>query len=157
MKLIRAKFTHISMSYPIPQTLWESIDAILFNKSLALARDIAAELGVPPQDLITMLKREDKSKFSIIQEDETIYQCQALVQRGLIQMRCRNPTLGPAPKLCSSHVNDKYSLEKSKLPELQRIVCGDSIYFSDGEVVYDVNAKQCGTIKGSTLRLFEII
>jgi hypothetical protein len=144
------------MAYPIQQTLWESIDGILFNKALALAKDIAAELGVPSQDLITMLKREDRSKFSIIQEDETIYQCQALVQRGLIQMRCRNPTLGPAPRLCSCHVNDKYSLEKSKLPELQRVVTADTVYFSDGQRVYDANAKQCGSIKGSTLTVFEI-
>lgn len=71
-------------------------------------------------------------------------------------MRCRNPTLGPAPRLCSCHMNDKYSLEKSKLPELQRVVTADAVYFSDGELIYDANAKQCGTIKGSTLRIFEI-
>ena len=71
------------MAYPIQQTLWESIDGILFNKALALAKDIAAELGVPPQDLITLLKREDRSKFSIIQEDETTYQCQALIATQL--------------------------------------------------------------------------
>jgi hypothetical protein len=144
------------MAYPIQQTLWESIDGILFNKALALAKDIAAELGVPPQDLITLLKREDRSKFSIIQEDEATYQCQAMVQRGLINMRCRNPTLGPAPRLCSCHINDKYSLEKSKLPELQRVITADAVYFSDGELIYDANAKQCGTIKGSTLKIFEI-
>ena len=144
------------MAYPIQQTLWESIDGILFNKALALAKDIAAELGVPPQDLITLLKREDRSKFSIIQEDETTYQCQAMVQRGLINMRCRNPTLGPAPRLCSCHINDKYSLEKSKLPELQRVITADAVYFSDGELIYDANAKQCGTIKGTTLKIFEI-
>lgn len=144
------------MAYPIQQTLWESIDGILFNKALVLAKDIAVELRVPAQDLITLLKREDRSKFSIIQEDEATYQCQTMVQRGLINMRCRNPTLGPAPRLCSCHMNDKYSLEKSKLPELQRVVTADAVYFSDGELIYDANAKQCGTIKGSTLRIFEI-
>ena len=145
------------MSYPIQQTLWESIDGILFNKALTLAKEIAAELGVPPQDLITMLKREDRSRFTIIPDEDAVYQCQAFVQRGLINMRCRNPTLGSAPRLCSCHINNKYSLEKSKLPELQRIITSSSVYFSDGELIYDINAKQCGTIKGSTLKIFDII
>ena len=145
------------MSYPIQQTRWESIDGILFNKALTLAKEIAAELGVPPQDLITMLKREDRSRFTIIPDEDAVYQCQAFVKRGLINMRCRNPTLGAAPRLCSCHINNKYSLEKSKLPELQRIITSNSVYFSDSELIYDINAKQCGTIKGSTLKIFDII
>ena len=43
--------------YTIQQGLWESIDAVLFNKAMALAKDVAAELNVPAQALIDILKK----------------------------------------------------------------------------------------------------
>jgi hypothetical protein len=146
------------MSYPIQQTLWESIDGILFNKALALAKEVAAELGVPPQQLIEMMKKEERGKFTIIPDDEeSLYQCRAVVQHGLVQMRCRNAILGSSPRLCNCHVNEKYCVEAKGLPELQRIVTPDAIYFTDGENVFDVNARACGILKGEQkLTLFQI-
>jgi hypothetical protein len=146
------------MSYPIQQSLWESIDGILFNKALALAKEVAAELGVPPQQLIELMKKEERGKFTIIPDDEEpLYQCRAVVQHGLIQIRCRNPILGSSARLCGCHVNEKYETNNKDLPEVQRIVTPDAIYFTDGENVYDVNARACGLLKGEQkLILFQI-
>ena len=146
------------MSYPIQQSLWESIDGILFNKALALAKEVAAELGVPPQQLIDLMKKEERGKFTIIPDDEeSLYQCRAVVQRGLIQMRCRNPILGSSARLCSCHVNEKYETGNKSLPELQRVVTPDAIYFTDGQHVYDTSANICGVLKGQQkLTLFQI-
>ena len=60
--------------YPIQQGLWESIDAILFNKAMALAKDVAAELNLPAQALIDILKKEERSKFTILPDDDMTYQ-----------------------------------------------------------------------------------
>ena len=145
------------MSYPIPQVLWESIDAILFNKAKSLAKDIATELGMPPQPLIDAIKKMEIGKFTLASEDDdTVYQCQALVQRGLIYMRCRNPTLGAAPRLCSCHGNDKYSVDKPALPELKRITTTEGIFFTDDSTVYNTQAKPCGTLKNGVVTLFEV-
>jgi hypothetical protein len=146
------------MSYPIQQTLWESIDGILFNKALVLAKEVAAELGVPPQQLIEMMKKEERGKFTIIPDDEeSLYQCRAIVHNGFVQMRCRNPILGSPTRLCNCHIVEKYTADVKGLPELQRIVTPDAIYFTDGEQVYDVNARACGVLKDQQkLTVFQI-
>ena len=147
----------MSASYPIYQTLWESIDAVLFNKGVALAKEIAAELGVPAQTLIQELKKEERGKFTLISEsDTTMYQCNALLHRGSVYMRCRCPTLGPT-RLCTSH--SEINLISVDLPGMQRLVTPDSVYLldtSNRSAVYTVNGDQCGVLKGSTLTLFEI-
>ena len=147
--------TH-TMSYPIYQCLWESIDAVLFNKGLVLAKDIAAELGVPAQPLIQELKKEERGKFTLISESDTpMYQCNALLHRGSVYMRCRCPTLGPM-KLCTSH--SEINMTSVDLPGMQRLVTPDSVYLLDSNTttVYTINGEQCGVLKGSRLILFEI-
>ena len=145
---------HTMQSYPIQQGLWESIDAILFTKAIALAKDIANELNISPQPLIDSLKKEERGKFTIIPDDDTSYQCCALVQRGLTQVRCRYPTLAHNPRLCSAHLSN--TLDVPKLPEVQRIITPDSEYILKGKDVLTLNGHQCGILKGSTLTLFEI-
>jgi hypothetical protein len=146
-------------SYPIYQGLWESIDAVLFNKGLSLAKDIAAELGVPPQALIEQLKKEQTGKFTLIPDtDDTanLYQCNALLHRGSVYMRCRCPTLGPT-KLCTTH--SEINLTSVDLPGMQRLVTSDSVYLLDSinrSTVYTLNGDPCGVLKGSKLTLFEI-
>ena len=143
-------------SYPIYQGLWESIDAVLFNKGLALAKEIASELGVPPQALIQELKKEERGKFTLISEsDVSLYQCNALIHRGSVYMRCRCPTLG-STKLCTSH--SEINMTSVDLPGMQRLVTPDSSYLLDSNTnqVYMVNGEQCGVLKGSRLTLFEI-
>ena len=140
--------------YPIQQCLWESFDAVLFNKALALAKDLAAELNVSPQVLIDALKKEDRGKFMIIPDDNTSYQCQAFVQRGIVQMRCRCPTL-VSSQLCSNHLTSNQSITVD-LPTVQRIVTPNSMYImDDSSTVYTLNGDQCGVLKGSTLLIFE--
>ena len=145
-------------SYPIYQGLWESIDAVLFNKGLSLAKDIAAELGVPAQALIEQLKKEQTGKFTLIPDTDdsaNLYQCNALIHRGSVYMRCRCPTLGPT-KLCTSH--SEINLTSVDLPRMQRLVTPDSVYLldMDGKNVYTMNGDQCGILKGSKLSIFEI-
>ena len=145
----------MSTSYPIYQGLWESIDAVLFNKGLALAKDIAAELGVPAVSLIQELKKEERGKFTVIPEtdDVPLYQCCALLHRGASYMRCRCPTLAPT-KFCTSH--SELNLTSVDLPRMQRLVTADSVYLLDvtTNTVYTINGDQCGTLKGSKLTLF---
>jgi len=147
----------MTSSYPIYQGLWESIDAVLFNKGIALAKDIAAELGLPAATLIQELKKEERGKFTIISESDTpMYQCNALIHRGSVYMRCRCPTLGPT-KLCTNH--SEINLTSVDLPGMQRLVTSDSIYLLDtltGTSVYTLNGDSCGVLKGSKLTLFEI-
>ena len=148
----------MSQAYPIYQTLWESIDGILFNKAIALAKDLAAELGVPPQELITILKQEERGKFNLIPDDDATYQCQALVQRGRINMRCRNPTLN-STSMCGSHTHESRGLVKNSLPELKRVSVDGSIYFTDDTAVYDIDGRACGTLlsNGTSIKLFQIV
>lgn len=141
-------------SYPIQQGLWESIDAILFTKAIALAKDIALELNTSPHALIESLKKEERGKFTIIPDDDTSYQCQALIQRGVSHTRCRYPTLGQTPRLCSAHSN--YTFNVPKLEEVRRLVTPDSEYLLKDNQVLTMNGNQCGILKGSTLTLFEI-
>jgi len=148
----------MSQAYPIYQTLWESMDGILFNKAIALAKELAAELGVPPQELIAILKQEERSKFNLISDNDSNYQCQALIQRGRINMRCRNPTLN-STSVCGSHSHESRGLVKSKLPELKRISVDGSIYFTDDTAVYDIDGSKCGTLTGggTVIKIFQIV
>ena len=141
-------------SYPIQQGLWESIDAILFTKAIALAKDIAIELNISPQPLIDSLKKEERGKFTIIPDDDTTYQCHALIQHGSLYMRCRYPTLSHNPRLCTAHLN--HTPDIPKLPEVERIITSDSEYILKDKSVLTMNGNKCGILKGPTLTLFDI-
>jgi len=141
--------------YTIQQGLWESIDAVLFNKAMALAKDVAAELNVPAQALIDILKKEERGKFTILPDDDTTYQCQALIHSGVVYTRCRSPTLGVA-QLCSNHTTYTQPLSSSQLPIAQRIVTADAIYIMKDIYVHTLNGDECGVLCGSTLKLFQI-
>jgi hypothetical protein len=141
------------MSYPIQQCLWESLDGVLYNKAITLAKDIAAELGVPAQALINILKMEERSKFTILPDEDMTYQCQALVKHGATFMRCRCPTLGVA-QVCSNHMMASQPI--LQLPIVQRIVTPGSIYLMKDNEIYSIDGSQCGILTGSTVTLFEI-
>lgn len=146
----------MSQAYPIQQGLWESLDAVLFNKALALAKDIAVDLNVPAQALIDLLKKEERGKFTILADDDMLYQCNALIQRGATFTRCRCPTLG-VTQTCSLHTVISEHTPNPSLPTVQRLVTPDSVYYTTQEnEVYTLNGHQCGTLDGSTLTLFVI-
>jgi hypothetical protein len=144
------------MSYSIPQALWESLDAVLFSKGMSLAKEVAKDLGVSPQPLIQSLNSQDRTKFTIIPEDEqTTFQCQALIQNGATLIRCRCPSLKPSPSYCSAH--ERYNPDIPKyLKKVRRIEGGDVPYVVSETDVYTLNGTKCGTLKGSTVVLFEI-
>lgn len=140
--------------YPIHQGLWESLDGVLFNKAIALAKDIATELGVPPQALIEILKKEEKGKFAIVPDDEPMYQCKALVPYGAVQLRCRCTTFG---EVCSSHLQSPVHPSHTALEPVQRLSAPDSMYFVNSEKqVYRADGSLCGILKGTRLTVFEI-
>ena len=142
--------------YPIPKALWESIDAVLFSKGLSLARELAKELGVSPKPLIDLLKADDRGKFTIVEDDEAnMYQCPALIQTGVVYMRCRAPTLGLAAKLCSVHERNPKDVPVD-LPFVQRLITPEATYMVKGTEVLTLNGRSCGYLKGTTLTLFEI-
>jgi hypothetical protein len=144
------------MSYTIPRTLWESLDAVLFTKGVALAKEIAADLGVPPQQLLSCLNTQDRTKFTILPDDEmTSYQCEALVRHGATYMRCRCPSLKPSPAFCSAH--ERYNPDVPKgLKKVRRIDGADVPYLLSESDIYSLNGEKCGILKGSTVTLFQI-
>ena len=144
------------MSYPIPRTLWESLDAVLYTKGIALAKEISADLGVSPQPLISALNTQDRSKFVILPDDEsTKYQCQALIQHGATYMRCRYPTLKPSPSYCSAH--ERYSPDIPKfLKNVRLIEVSDVPYALYGSDVFTLNGEKSGYLKNGKVTLFEI-
>jgi len=147
----------MSQAYPIPRSLWESLDAIIFTKGVALAKEIAAELNVSAKDIISSLTIQELGKFTVIPDEEgTIYQCEALTQHGIVYMRCRYPVLGSAPRLCCEHQG--CSMEVPKLPTMNRLVTSEAIYMYNKETseVFSLDGKLCGRIKGTQLCLFDI-
>jgi hypothetical protein len=144
------------MAYSIPRTLWESLDAVLFSKGLALAKEVAKDLGVPPQALVQSLNTQDRTKFTLIPDDEeTTYQCQALIQNGATFLRCRCPSLKPSPSYCNAHERYNPDVPKS-LKKVRRLEGSDVPYLLTDTDVYTLNGKKCGILKGSTVTLFEI-
>ena len=139
------------MSYPIQQGLWESLDAVLFNKALALAKDIAVDLNVSAQALIDVLKVEERGKFTIIPDEDAMYQCNLLIKKGPAYIRCRCPTL--TQRCCEHTMLDQPVVQ---LPIVQRMVTPDSIYLIKNDEVYTKNGAQCGILNGSVLTLFEV-
>jgi hypothetical protein len=142
--------------YAIPQTLWDSLDAVLYTKGLTLAKEIAKELNTSPVPLITLLKATDRSKFTLIPDNEVSkYQCQALISCGSTLMRCRCPSFKTNPSLCLAH--EKYTLDLPiQLPLVQRIITAEATYMMKGSDVFTLNGQQCGYYKNSRLTLFDI-
>lgn len=145
----------MAQEYSIPRCLWESLDAVLYSKGISLAKELAKELGVPPQPLIAQLNAVERAKFTIIPDDDsTTYQCQEPINSGAIIMRCRQPTLS-ASKLCSIHERNS-SVVPVNLPLVQRLVTSESTYVAKDSVVYSLDGTQCGKIKGDILTIFDI-
>lgn len=145
-------------AYPIPKSLWESLEAVLFTKGVALAKEVAAELNVSPKDIIANLNMQENSKFILgSDEDDALYQCQALTQHGVVHMRCRYPALGPAPRFCNKHC--QLPTEVPVLPLVKRLVTPEATYIYNPitKDVFTLNGSLCGSFKGSKLVLFEIV
>jgi hypothetical protein len=143
-------------TYNIPRTLWESLDAVLFTKGMNLAKEVAKELGVPEKPLIQALSLQERAKFTILPDEEsTMYQCQALIKRGVVMTRCRCPTLKPSPSYCSAH--ERYSPDVPRGLKTARIIDGLEVpYVLYGSDIFTMNGEKCGILKGSTATLFEI-
>lgn len=145
-----------SQEYTISQSLWESLDAVLYTKGLTLAKEIAKELNISPLPLISLLKAADRSKFTLIPDNDiSKYQCQALLQCGSTYMRCRCPSFKANPSLCLSH--EKYTIDLPiNLPLVQRLITTEAAYMMNGTDVFTLNGQQCGYYKNTRLTLFEI-
>lgn len=140
--------------YPIPRTLWESLDAVLHAKGIALAKEIAREIGQPVQPLIIALNGVERSKFTLIPDEESSrYQCEALVKTGLVYMRCRSALLGQS-KFCEHHHNP---LDVPvDLTVMTRVIADESTYMTDGKSVYTLQGVHCGRLNGTRLTLFDV-
>jgi len=145
-------------AYPIPKSLWESLEAVLFTKGIALAKEVAAELNVSSKDIIANLNMQDNSRFILgSDDDETMYQCQALSQHGTVHMRCRYPAFGLAPRFCTKH--SQAPAEIPVLPLVKRLVTPEASYVYNPitKEVFTLDGLICGLLKGSKLILFDII
>lgn len=146
----------MAQEYPIPQCLWESLDAVLYSKGVSLAKEIAKELKMPVQPLLGLLNKEEGAKFVIAPDDSSnTYQCQATIQNGATLMRCRCATLGLVGKFCVSHERSANDVP-SGLQIVQRIISPHGIYMAKGPEVYRLNGTRCGLLHGSRLTLFEL-
>jgi hypothetical protein len=145
----------MTQEYPIPKCLWESLDAVLYSKGISLAKEIAKEMKVPLQPLLSLLNKEDRTKFIISPDDNNTYQCQAIIQSGSTLMRCRCATLGLVAKFCFRHERCSNDITVN-LPLVKRIIAPEGIYMAKGLIVYRLNGSRCGFIKDTRLSLFEI-
>jgi hypothetical protein len=144
-------------AYPVYRSLWESLDAIIFTKGISLAKELAAELNVSPKELLAHLNQKEQTKFIIVpDEDNTLYQCEGLHKCGKVYLRCRIPVLGPSPRYCQKH--SEIIMEMPKLPLVKLLIASEESYVVklDTQEVFDLNGKQCGHLKESTLIHFEI-
>ena len=145
----------MSQEYSIPRCLWESLDAVLYSKGLSLAKELAKELGVSPQPLISQLNTIERSKFTIIPDDEaTTYQCKAPHYSGATIMRCRQPLLGSSG-FCITHERSSATVPIN-LPLVHRLITSEATYMTQGSAVYTLNGDLCGELKGTKLKLFVI-
>jgi hypothetical protein len=146
-----------SQEYAIPQSLWDSLDAVLYTKGLTLAKEIAKELNTSPLPLIDLLKAADRSKFTLIPDNEVSkYQCQALIHCGSTLMRCRCPSFKANPSLCLAH--EKYMPDlPTGMPLVQRLVTAEATYMVNGSDVFTLNGLRCGFYKNTRLTLFEVV
>jgi hypothetical protein len=142
--------------YKIQKTLWESLDSVLYTKGISLAKEICKELNVSLQPLATLLKDDDRSKFTLVPDDDCKYQCQAISQCGSTYMRCRCPSLKPSPSLCLAHEKSARDIPLN-LPVMQRLVTPEAIYMVNGSEVFSLNGQKCGYYKNSRLTLFEMV
>lgn len=143
--------------YSIPKSMWESLEAVLFTKGIALAKEVAAELNVSPKEIIAQLNLQEATKFILTpDEEDTIYQCQSITQHGTVYLRCRCPAFGSAPRFCVKHSNA--SLDIPCLPLVKRLQAPEAtyVYNSISNEVFTLNGLQCGTLKGDKLILFDI-
>lgn len=146
----------MSQEYPIPKCLWESLDAVLYSKGVSLAKQIAKELKLPVQPLISVLNKEERGKFTIVTDsDDNTYQCSAIVQNGSTLMRCRSATLGLVAKFCSSHERGSKDIPVN-IPLVKRIISPEGVYMAKGSTVYSLEGTRCGIIHNSRLTLFQI-
>jgi len=147
----------MTQTYPIYQSLWDSLDTVLFTKGLALAKEISAELNIPVKEIIPYLSIQNNTQFTIIPDEEnTVYQCQGLIKCGKVYMRCRTPVLGIAPRYCSKHIEAPIDLPN--LPVLKRYITPEQTYLVNpitSESI-TVNGVQCGFIKENKLIHFDI-
>jgi hypothetical protein len=143
--------------YPIPKSLWESLDAVLYSKGLSLAKEVAKELGLPPQPLIALLNNEERGKFTIVEDDEANpYQCCAITHCGATWMRCRHVTLGlSSHSFCGLHQTSATEIP-TNLPSVRRILANGEIYMMKDQDVYSLGGVRCGKMKDDRLILFEI-
>ena len=141
--------------YPIPKSLWESLEAVLVTKGSQLAKDLAKELNVPAQPLLAELKKRDSNKFVIVPDiEDTQYQCEGFKEYGAILMRCRNPVFGALPHFCKEHRH--IQLNVRNLPVVKRIMLKKEVYFLQDTILLNSEGKRCGLKKGSKVILFSI-
>lgn len=143
--------------YSIPKSMWESLEAVLFTKGIALAKEVAAELNVSPKEIIAHLKLEEGSKFILLPDDEdSVYQCQAITQHGTVYLRCRCPAFGSAPRFCGNH--SSASTDVPCLPLVKRLVAPEATYLYNPiqNNVHSLNGIECGTLKPNKIIIFEV-
>ena len=97
MNFEKDRNTHHMEEYPIPKSLWESLEAVLFTKGNQLAKDLAKELNVPVQPLLAELRLRNSNKFVLIPDmEDTQYQCQGFKNHGdFIETKYKQETNTP--------------------------------------------------------------
>ena len=143
--------------YPIPKSLWESLDAVLYSKGVTLAKEVAKELGLSPQPLIALLNKEERGKFTIVDDDEAnTYQCCAITHCGATWLRCRHVTLGlSSHSFCGLHQTSVTDIQ-ANLPMVRRIVANGKTYMMNGRDVYSLGGVRCGKICHEKLIIFDL-
>lgn len=91
---------------PIPNYIWESLEAALRAESRRLVRDIAKTLGKDETELMRHVNTETISAYLVDLTDPTNekFECTAYRLSGPVQKPCRNPVVFGTTK-CLEHAH----------------------------------------------------
>lgn len=141
-----------------PRYLFETLVGILAAKGERLAKDVAKELGTDPTKLLKVLNLKDTARILLIgapDEGDEPYQCQAIVHRGAVETRCRQPALGGSVKYCCAH--EKYGADTAiTVPMVERILTQHGAFFEYDKDILTADGLRIGQVtRGGDIMLVE--
>lgn len=118
--------------FPIPNFLWQSLEAALKHESRLLVKDIAATLKTNEADLWKHINKEVFSAYLVDMTEPTNeqFECCSYEVSGNLYKPCRKPVIY-GQKVCPEHKNCCLSKPPSHLPRFRLLT-----YYDDdsGEV-----------------------
>jgi hypothetical protein len=141
-----------------PRYLFETLVGILAAKGERLAKDVAKELNADPAKLLKVLNLKETARLMLIgtsDEGDEPYECQAIVHKGAVETRCRQPALGGSVKYCCAH--EKYGADTAlSVPMVERILTQQGAFFEADQDIWTADGVRIGQVtRGGEIMLVE--